>query len=735
MSFFKNLKIQYQMIIPVIFIFLLVIIARIITGQANLTNLGDIIISETIVNMPEKIKSDIDAKIKVTAERASLLSENRKLIELFNDAEYAKDGEKEEKRKKFTDYLDSIIARIKEMSDEKTVKIHFHTADVKSFYRAWKKNKHGDDLSSFRKTIIDANKTKKIVKGMEVGKGAIPVRAIVPIQYKGKWIGTFEYMEDIRPLFKNEKTENMTVAFFVDSKTMKGAHRELKESERFGDLYLTTSNNDKILKKHKKLFTQIIKKAYIGKKETLNENDDYITARPYKDYSGNIIGVILVHYDKHEVIKAKTSVMKKTLMSAMVAISIIFILLFFISRLISKPILNLKSFFEIASSGKADLTLRLNEVSNSNNEINEVSIFFNKFISNLQKMIIDLNSNARNLNKSSDILKSESIEMKEGNKNNNEITKQVKDKLENINSKNTKMTKELNTATSDINNLENKLQKINSSFKEIEQDSNNIKDMTLSVSSAIEEMNATINEISSNTVQASALSQKASENGKETTKLMKELNRSTQSITDIVTLIEEIASQTNLLALNATIEAASAGEAGKGFAVVANEIKNLANQTADATKKISQQVGGIQTEMEKSVEHIINMSDDIESVNHVNINIASAIEQQNSTIAEISNNVQQTLTAVNNSTGNIKEVAIEIDDASEKIDYITENVNNIMHKTTEINEELGNSMDSVIEASNLSIKLYEKSESVYDKSNETSALSENLNEIVKKFKF
>lgn len=59
-----------------------------------------------------------------------------------------------------------------------------------------------------------------------------------------------------------------------------------------------------------------------------------------------------------------------------------------------------------------------------------------------------------------------------------------------------------------------------------------------------------------------------------------------QDISKVTEVITEISEQTNLLALNATIEAARAGEAGKGFAVAANEIKELAKQTAEATKEI-----------------------------------------------------------------------------------------------------------------------------------------------------
>src|ERR1035437_24650 len=75
-------------------------------------------------------------------------------------------------------------------------------------------------------------------------------------------------------------------------------------------------------------------------------------------------------------------------------------------------------------------------------------------------------------------------------------------------------------------------------------------------------------------------------------------------IGDVVELINTIAGQTNLLALNATIEAARAGEAGRGFAVVASEVKALAEQTAKATGEIGQQITGIQSATQDSVNAI-----------------------------------------------------------------------------------------------------------------------------------
>jgi len=139
------------------------------------------------------------------------------------------------------------------------------------------------------------------------------------------------------------------------------------------------------------------------------------------------------------------------------------------------------------------------------------------------------------------------------------------------------------------------------------------------------------------------------------------LTEASQQIGASVKQIEQIAGQTNILALNATIEAARAGEFGKGFAVVATEVKNLANQTATATREIRSRIDSLRSETDailtgmskgaeivnngeqvvlQSVEKMQTVSREIRDVTTLMQEIADHLGQQREAAKEISSNLE-----------------------------------------------------------------------------------------------
>ena len=177
-----------------------------------------------------------------------------------------------------------------------------------------------------------------------------------------------------------------------------------------------------------------------------------------------------------------------------------------------------------------------------------------------------------------------------------------------------------------------------------------------SVASATEEMASSVNEISRQVQELARMANEAVDQARKTNDRVSELSKAAARIGDVVELINTIAGQTNLLALNATIEAARAGEAGRGFAVVASEVKALAEQTAKATGEIGQQVTGIQSATQDSVNAIKEISGTIEKLSEISSTIAAAVEEQGAATQEISRNVQQAAHGTQQVSSNITDV-------------------------------------------------------------------------------
>jgi methyl-accepting chemotaxis protein len=154
---------------------------------------------------------------------------------------------------------------------------------------------------------------------------------------------------------------------------------------------------------------------------------------------------------------------------------------------------------------------------------------------------------------------------------------------------------------------------------------------------------------------------------------MGEIERSAQSISQIIGVIDEIAFQTNLLALNAGVEAARAGDAGKGFAVVASEVRALAQRSGEAAKEIkalisasSEQVATGVTLVGETGEALRRIASQVTAISRLISEMASSsteqatgIEQVNVAVTNMDQMTQQNAAMVEESTAATRALADE----------------------------------------------------------------------------
>lgn len=160
------------------------------------------------------------------------------------------------------------------------------------------------------------------------------------------------------------------------------------------------------------------------------------------------------------------------------------------------------------------------------------------------------------------------------------------------------------------------------------------------VAAATQQLSGSIDSIGHSVKQAEVAIDQAAQRANMTSTSIDGLSETAQSIGDVASFIDSIASQTNLLALNATIEAARAGAAGRGFAVVAAEVKSLAGQTATATENIAARIDEMRRRTAEAVNAIrVIVKTSGEATQHAAM-ISSAVASQNQATASISQNLQ-----------------------------------------------------------------------------------------------
>ena len=308
-----------------------------------------------------------------------------------------------------------------------------------------------------------------------------------------------------------------------------------------------------------------------------------------------------------------------------VAVIIAVLIGIFVSGIITGPINKAITMLKDIAQGEGDLTLRLDEV--SKNEMGRLGHWFNVFVEKLQNIVSNIAADSQQLDEASTQFLNVSEAMSKG-------AKEMQVKSDAVSTAAQSMSSNMNTVAAAT-----------------EQSSTNV----VMVSTAAEEMTSTIKEVAKNMEQTRVTSNETAVKAGHAAERIKGLNQSALDIGKVVETINDISEQTNLLALNATIEAARAGEAGKGFSVVAGEIKSLAQQTAESTMQIKNQIDNIQKATEDTVNEIGEITGAVHEVNEMIDEVAAAVEEQSVTAGEIANNISQAAEGIEDITRHISE--------------------------------------------------------------------------------
>lgn len=312
----------------------------------------------------------------------------------------------------------------------------------------------------------------------------------------------------------------------------------------------------------------------------------------------------------------------------------------------TKGILTAADVLREIASGEGDLTKQLPVT--SDDEVGQLSKYFNQFINKLRDIVTTVQENAQSVASGSTELAAAT----------EELSMTMSDQAAQVTGV-ASATEEMSASSSLIND------NLDATLKVADETASNTTDGSKMLSKAVDEIQQIKNKVD------------------ELGTTIRNLADSSQEINAILNVISDIADQTNLLALNAAIEAARAGEHGRGFAVVADEVRKLAERTQSATGEISSIIGNLQKESTRAsddmglalvqvdsgvktmlttatfFDKIVSSVGEMSNMNNI---IETSIKEQVQAIENINDNAQTISTGIEQSTHALAEISRTVSD-------------------------------------------------------------------------
>lgn len=486
----------------------------------------------------------------------------------------------------------------------------FHEPPATSFLRVHKPAKFGDDLSLFRLTVVEGNRNKRAIQGLEVGVAGLGVRGLVPVNHAGKHVGTVEFGMSFGQSFFNEmaKQHEIELELYID--------RDGKM-----DRFATTMEGNNLVTMDR--LKGIVKGDHLYEKGQLGDMPVSYYAAPVENYSGEPIGVLVVAKDRSAFATAISNLLLLVTGLGLLSVLVIGVMVWLISRGVVQPICDAAKAMEGIASAEGDLTVRMDE--SGSDEVTRLSRGYNRFADKTEGMIKKVSRATGNLSIKIGDFATLAEHTRDGINKQHEQTTQVA----------TAMT-EMSATVHEV--AQNTTQTAEAA-KQADLQANSGRDVVNAVTRSIDSL--------------------AGEVGK-AVETVQHVEQDSERIGSVLDVIRGIADQTNLLALNAAIEAARAGEQGRGFAVVADEVRTLAKRTQDSTEEIQEMIESLQTGVRQTVtvmktsqeqaaesvdqagrahEALGEITRVIDTISQMSSQIATAAEEQSAVAEDINRNI------------------------------------------------------------------------------------------------